>query len=97
MSVLMLLLLMVVGAGVAMLWAVALRVPAFSTELRAFMGMSEAAGDSQVARQAHVVFVILIYTAPLGLGIMVYLLHLVVNWLHRPGVTVAEDDEMRME
>jgi hypothetical protein len=28
---------------------------------------------------------------------MVYLLHLVVNWLHRPGVTVAEDDEMRME
>lgn len=97
MSVLMLLLLMVVGAGVAMLWAVALRVPAFSTELRAFMGMSEAVGDPQVARQAHVMFVILLYTAPLGLGIMVYLLHRAVNWLHRPGVTVAEDDDMRME
>lgn len=96
-SMLMLLLLMVVAAGVAMLWAVALRVPVFSMELRALLGMPEAAGDPHVARQAHVVFVIILYTAPLGLGILVYLLHLAVNWLHRPSIASAEDDEMRME
>jgi sterol desaturase/sphingolipid hydroxylase (fatty acid hydroxylase superfamily) len=96
-SVLILLLLTVVGAGLSMLLLLALRVPALSTELRATMGLVEIPSDPESSRKAHIIFVIFLYTAPLGLGILVYLLHYFLNWLNRISQTRKEPEEFRMD
>jgi len=93
----MLLLTMVVGAGVGMLLYLAIRVPAVSAELRSYLGLTELVVDPETSRKAHIIFVIFLYTAPLGLGILVYLLHLVINWLARVTQPTAEPDEFQME
>jgi sterol desaturase/sphingolipid hydroxylase (fatty acid hydroxylase superfamily) len=96
-SVLMLLLFMVVAAGLSMLLFLAFQVPAFSSELRAMMGLVEVVTDTETSRKAHIVFVIFLYTAPLGLGIFVYLLHHAVNWLNKATESTQEPEEFRME
>lgn len=96
-SVLILLLLTVVGAGLSMLLLLALRVPALSSELRATMGLVEIPSDPESSRKAHIIFVIFLYTAPLGLGILVYLLHYCLNWLNRISQTRKEPEEFRMD
>lgn len=88
---------MVVGAGVGMLLYLAVRVPAVSTELRSYFGLTEVVVDTESARKAHVIFVIFLYTAPLGLGMFVYLLHHLVNWLARLTRPAIEPEEFQME
>jgi hypothetical protein len=93
----MLLLVMVVSAGVGMLLYLAVRVPAVATELRSYLGLTELVVDVETSRKSHIIFVIFLYTAPLGLGIFVYLLHHVVNWFSRWTQPLPEPDEFRME
>lgn len=96
-SILVMLLFMVVGAGVAMLFYLALRVPAFSSEARAYLGLTEIPTEPEFARRAHIIFVISLYTAPLGLAMVVYLLHHAVNWFSRISEPGPEPEEFRMD
>lgn len=96
-SFLLLLLMMVVGAGIGMLLYLAVRVPAVSAELRSYFGLTEVVVDTEAARKAHIIFVIFLYTAPLGLGIFVYCLHHILNWLSRVTQPAEEPEEFRME
>ncbi|MBX3421930.1 MAG: hypothetical protein KF752_10295 [Pirellulaceae bacterium] len=96
-SMLMLLLLMVVASGVAMLLGLAMRVPAFSNDLRAFWGLTEVTTDAESSRKAQIVFVMFLYIAPLGLGLAVYALHHLLNWLSRFRTSQPDGDEYRME
>ena len=92
------LLMMVVAAGIGLLVYYALRVPAIASELNAWLGRPDAIIDRSEARQAQLIFALFVYTAPLGMGILVYLLHHLVNWLDRRTETASEgDDEFRME
>ena len=97
----LLLLLMVVGAGLGMLIVYALRVPAFTSELNAWLGRTDVDVDLANARQAQLIFALFTYSAPMGLGILVFLLHYVLNKLERFTRVSAgqqdEDDEFRME
>lgn len=95
----MLMLLTVVGAGIGLLIYYALRVPAITTELYAWLGRPVVAVDSGDARRAQVIFALFVYTAPLALGIFVNGLHFVVNQLDRftRERPTADEDEFRME
>ncbi len=90
------LLITVVAAGFAMLIYLALRVPAFSSELRSYFGLTEIETDPDFARKAHITFVIFLYTAPLGLAIAVYVLHYLLNWFGRVSQPEPESEEFRM-
>jgi sterol desaturase/sphingolipid hydroxylase (fatty acid hydroxylase superfamily) len=94
----LILLLMVVGAGVGVLLYYAMRVPAITSELNAWLGRPDADINRGDARRAQVTFALFVYTAPLALGIFVYLAHYVVNWLNyatRPDP--ENDDQFRMD
>ena len=91
------LLLMVVGAGIALLAFLAMRVPAITGEVNAWFGRTEVAGDPGEARLAQLTFALFLYTAPLGLGLLVYLLHFLVNWLSVVTEPTADDEQFRME
>lgn len=95
----LMLLLMVVGAGVGLLVYYALRVPAITQELNAWLGRPDAVIDPGDARRAQVTFALFVYTAPLALGIFVMVVHFVINWLSRFGSSSADGDEdpFRME
>ena len=94
----MLLLLTVVGAGIGLLIYNAIQVPAITSEFNAWLGRPVAALDSGSARRAQVVFALFVYTAPLGLGIIVCGLHYLLNWLDQVTRQSPEenDDEFRM-
>lgn len=95
----MILLLMVVSAGVGLLIFYAMRVPAITSEINAWLGRPDAVVDRGEARRAQLIFALFVYTAPLALGMFVYLLHYVVNWLdHRTKAPETEaDDPFSME
>lgn len=95
----MLLLLMVVGAGVGLLLYYAARVPAITSELNAWLGRPEVALDNADARRAQVIFALFVYTAPLALGIFVYGLHTIVNLVDRflRSRDNETDDQFRMD
>jgi sterol desaturase/sphingolipid hydroxylase (fatty acid hydroxylase superfamily) len=96
---LLILLLMVVGAGVGLLIFYAMRVPAITSEINAWLGRPNPAVDSASGRVAQVTFVLFVYTAPLGLGMLVYFMHFGINWIDRRlrSRDQAEDEEFRME
>lgn len=95
----MLLLLMVVGAGVGLLFYYALQVPAITQELNAWLGRPDAVVDRGDARRAQVTFALFVYSAPLALGLFVVAVHCIVNWLNRFGRSRAsqDDEPFRME
>ncbi|MCA9132796.1 MAG: hypothetical protein KDA45_06565 [Planctomycetales bacterium] len=95
----MLMLFMVVAAGLSLLIYYAIRVPAILSEVNAWLGQPNPAGDSAAGRAAQVTFLLFVYTAPLALGILVYLLHFVLNGVDRWTRTREEADEapFRME
>lgn len=95
----MILLMMVVSAGVGLLIYYAMRVPAITSEINAWFGRPNPPFDRSEARKAQVVFALCVYTAPLAMGIFVYILHYLVNWMDRlSGVRKqSEDDPFRME
>ena len=92
-------LLMVVGAGVGLLIYYALRVPAITSEINAWLGRPDAVVDRGDARRAQVTFALFVYTAPLALGMFVYLLHYAINWFDRFARRAQQDEseEFRME
>jgi hypothetical protein len=93
-----LLMLMVVAVGATMLIVFAMRVPVFSSELRAYMGLPELPSDAESSRKAHLIFLLYLYSAPLGLGIIVYLLHYVANLVSQSTAPPKEDDaEFQMD
>lgn len=89
----LILLLMVVGAGVGVLLYYAFRVPAITSELNAWLGRPDAEINRGDARRAQVTFALFVYTMPLALGIFVYLTHWIVNWLNQATRPRAENDE----
>ena len=94
----LLLLLMVVGAGVALLLFHATQVPAITSEFNAWLGRPEAVVDRDAARLAQLQFALFVYIAPLALGMLVYGVHFIVNLIDRSrSVAAPEDDEFRME
>lgn len=95
----MLLLLMVVGAGLGLLIYYALRVPAITSEINAWLGRPDAPFDQVDARRAQVTFALFVYTAPLALGMLVYLLHFIINWVDRlvRRRSQVDDREFQME
>ena len=93
-----LLLLMVVGAGVALLLFHASRVPAITSEFNAWLGRPEAVVDRDAGRLAQLQFALFVYVAPLALGLLVYCVHFVVNLIDQSrSVASTDDDEFRME
>lgn len=93
------LLLMVVAAGVGLLLFYAMRVPAITSEFNAWLGRPDAIVDREAARLAQLKFALFLYVAPLALGMLVYLLHFVVNFIDRRASrrAQAEDDPFRMD
>ncbi len=94
----LLLLLMVVGAGVGLLVYNALNVPAITTELDAWLGRQSKSVDTADSREAQITFVLFCYSAPLLLGILVNALHMGVNFLDQRTKERhnQEDEEFRM-
>jgi hypothetical protein len=95
----MLMLLTVVAAGAALLVWYALQVPAITSELNAWLGRPNPVVDTAEGRRAQVIFLLVVYSAPLALGIMVYMLHYFLAWLNRWSQTRedADDEPFRME
>jgi hypothetical protein len=94
----LLLLLMVVGAGVGLLVYNALSVPAITTELDAWLGRQSKSVATADSREAQITFVLFCYSAPLLLGILVNALHQAFNYWDRQlrDRQSSEDDEFRM-
>ncbi len=95
-SIMMMLMLMVVAVGGSMLILMALRVPAFTTELRAYFGLTELVVDPESSRRAHLFFLLYLYAAPLGLGILVHILHRAISWFNRRTRPKRESDQFEM-
>ena len=91
-SLMMILMLMVVAGGGSML----MKVPAFTTELRAYFGLTELVVDPEESRRAHLFFLLYLYSAPLGLGILVHLIHRVISWFNRITRPKRESDQFEM-
>jgi hypothetical protein len=82
-SVTIMLILMVVAGTVVTMFTLAMRVPVFSNELRAYFGMTELRLDAEEARKSQLAFLLFLYSAPLGLGLIVSLLHFGSSWIAR--------------
>lgn len=97
-STLMIMLLMVVGAGIGLLGYYALRVPSITAEWNAWFGRPTSPNSRTDGRAEQVTFALFVYTAPLALGILVSFLHSAINWLDRRRKERAsdEDDLFRM-
>jgi hypothetical protein len=93
----MMLMLMVVAVGASMLIVFALRVPAFSSDLRAYFGLPELPSDTESSRKAHLMFLLYLYSAPLGLGMLVYMVHFVANWFSKITEPPKESPEFEMD
>lgn len=96
----MMLLMTVVGAGIALLVYYAIQIPAITSEFNAWLGRSDASVVSGSGRAQKVIFATLVYCAPMGLGIFVFILHHVVNFFARisaPNQEEEEDERFRME
>lgn len=99
-GIMMLLLLTVVGAGVALLMYYAVRIPAITSEFNAWLGRPDSSISAGGARAEKVIFATLIYCAPMALGILVYVLHYTVNFfagIMATSQTDEEDERFRME
>ncbi len=98
-STIMMLLLMVVGAGGGVLIYYALQVPAITSELNAWMGRTNPVSDTASGRSAHMHFLLVMYAAPLALGLCVYILQFGIAWLDARARSQdnSSDDEFRME
>ena len=95
-SLMMILMLMVVAVGGSMLIFMAMKVPAFTTELRAYFGLTELVVDPEESRRAHLFFLLYLYSAPLGLGILVHIIHRVISWFNRITRPKRESDQFEM-
>ncbi len=95
----LIMLLTVVGAGVGLLIYYAIQVPAITSEFNAWMGRPNPVSDSAEAREAHVKFLLVVYSAPLALGMLVYFMHFVISTLDRWSRSrdEIEDEPFRME
>ncbi len=94
-GIMVMLLITVVFAGLGLLILLAMRVPAITSEFNAWLGRTGTNADPASGRQAQVIFATFLYTVPLGLGIFVYGLHHLVNWIDRRARDrrAEEDDE----
>lgn len=95
----LLMLLTVVAAGVSLLVYYASQVPAITSEFNAWMGRPNPVSDSAEARLAHLKFLLVVYSAPLLLGTLVYLVHFMISALERwlRARDPNEDEPFRME
>lgn len=88
-----LLLLTVVGAGIGLLILYASRVPILVTEAKAWIGQPSSSYNPASSRRSQVIFILVCYTAPLGLGLLVSLMHVGLNWLNQRWRQIDRDDE----
>ncbi len=98
-STIMIMLLTVVGAGVGLLTYYAVQVPAITSEFNAWLGRPNPVVDTAEGRAAQVKFLLVVYTAPLALGMLAYLLHYVLMFFDKWTQTRndASDESFRME
>lgn len=88
-------LLMVVAAGLMSLLVLAFRIPAFSAEIRAWFGLPTPRMDTESTRRAQLIFATSVYAAPLGLGILVYIMHRGIIWMEKRFTNDEESEEDR--
>lgn len=87
-----------VAAGVGLLVYNAFKVPAITSELNAWFGISTPPVDVAESHKAQIIFVLFCYSAPLLLGIFVNFFHQIVVLLNRyTAPDDQEDDPFRME
>lgn len=98
-STILIMLLTVVGAGVGLLTYYALQVPAITSEFNAWLGRPNPVVDTAEGRSAHVKFLLVVYSAPLALGMLVYLLHYAMTILDSwtRSSSQADDEPFRMD
>lgn len=99
-NIMMLLLLMVVAAGVGLFLVMAMRVPAITNELNAWLGRPGEASQVDGARKAQLNFALYLYAAPTLMGMLAYALHYIVNAVDKRMKKVqesSEDKEFQME
>lgn len=92
------LLVTMVAAATALMFTYSLFLPSVTSELNAWLGRTVDLGNSADNRRAHIVFLMLCYSAPMILGLAARLIHLGGQMLakslkEQPGV----DDEFTME
>ena len=83
------LILMLVAATTATMFTLAMRVPVFSNDLRAYFGLAALPTDTDSARKAHLTFLLFLYSTPMGLGLIVSLLHF---WTKRFATQTAKTE-----
>lgn len=94
------LLLMVVGAGLATLIVFGMRVPVLASEVFAWFGQPAPRMDYEAGRRAQIQFLTLLYAAPVGLGVFVFVarkaLLFIESYINRDYET-GEDKQFHME
>lgn len=99
-NTLLILLLMVVAAGGSLLVYYALQVPAITSEWNAWLGRPDPVVDTPAGRAAQLKFLLVVYSAPLVLGLLVYGLHYVLQLLEAWNASrqrEEDDEQYRME
>lgn len=96
-GIVFILLLMVVAAGVGLLLAWAITVPAFSSELNAWLGRTNEVADPASAREAQLKFALIVYSAPLLFGMLVAGLHRIITLFDRVFRENANDADRGFE
>ncbi|MFO0939548.1 MAG: hypothetical protein U0930_02155 [Pirellulales bacterium] len=82
-SLVVLLVLMVIAVGGAMLLLLVMRVPAFTSNFGPHMGKTELVIDPEESRTSPSGLLMYLYASPLGLGMVAYGLHHLLQWLNR--------------
>ncbi len=97
-SVVLILLVTFLAAGICALVVLALQIPEFSSELNHWLGRS-VSSTADYSRRYQLYFALAVYSAPLGFGMLVAILHKVINWLARLAAMRDRetDDDFRME
>lgn len=92
------LLVTMVAAATALMFAYSLFLPAVTSELNAWMGRTVDLGEAGENRRAHIVFLMLCYSAPMILGLVARLIQIGGRMLAKKLQDQAgADDEFTME
>ena len=92
------LMVMMVAAATALMFAYALLLPPVTSELNAWLGRTADLGEGGGTRRSQIVFLMLCYAAPMILGLVARLIQIAGRLLAKRMVEATEgDDEFSME
>ncbi len=93
------LLVTLVSALVALLIGYASLLPSVTSEISAWMGQPASSVGTESSRRAQVTFLMIAYSAPLGLALVIRLCQLFVRWVLKATARPEDEseDQFRME